>query len=67
MRNAISVFLGNFSVLMNKDQMNALLDTLIKRLENSKEIHDTILNLVVVNSIAKTSGSRHNCKLFFYF
>jgi hypothetical protein len=52
---------------MNKDQMNAFLDTLLKRLENSKEVHDTILNLVVVNSVAKMSGSRHTCKLKFYF
>jgi len=59
LRNKIGIFLGNFSLILNKTQLNSLIDSLLKNVNLARSIQDKIVNLVVLNNIAKVTGSRH--------
>lgn len=59
LRKSISNFLGNFSVILNKTQINNFLDLLIGKIKNSKDIGEKIAFLVTLNSVAKNTATKH--------
>ncbi len=59
LKNTIGLFLGNFSLILSKNQLNTLIDNLFKRFSTSKELRVKISNMVVLNLVAKVTGARH--------
>ena len=63
LRNKIGIFLGNFSLLLSKTQLNSLIEALLKNIQTAKTLEEKIVNLIIVNLIAKVSGARHSNNL----
>jgi hypothetical protein len=59
LRNRISSFLGNFSVILNKKQMSALLEGILGKIKHSNDINEKISLLTTLNSVAKNTANRH--------
>lgn len=59
LRNRISNFLGNFSVILNKSQIASLLEGLISKIKKSENIPEKITLLTTLNSVAKNTATRH--------
>jgi hypothetical protein len=57
--NRISAFLGNFSTILNKNQMSLLLEKLLNKITNSRDISHKISLVNVLNSVSKNTAQRH--------
>lgn len=65
LRNRISSFLGNFSVILNKKQMTVLLEGLLGKIKHTCDINEKISLLITLNSVAKNTANRHGDYLKF--
>ena len=59
LRNKVSNFLGNFSVILNKVQMALLIEGLISSIKSSSDIVEKISFFTTLNSVAKNTANRH--------
>jgi cullin-associated NEDD8-dissociated protein 1 len=59
LRKTASNFLGNFSLILNKSQLNSMVNTLITKIHKTEEIEEKIIYIVTLNAVAKNTANRN--------
>jgi cullin-associated NEDD8-dissociated protein 1 len=59
LRKTASNFLGNFSLILNKSQLNNMVNTLISKIHKTEDIDEKIIYIVTLNSVAKNTANRN--------